>query len=231
MAFYRGPQIVKDGLVLWLDAANNKSYTSGSAIWRDMSGNNNSGSLINGPTFSSANNGSIVFDGVNDYINCGNNSTLNFGTGNFTVSVWFRRVTNIVTNLRLLSKGGASDLAGQAGFAFFGSDTSISFAVNPTGARTIIVAASYVVGEWVNVVGLLERGVSMRSYKNGTLTATEVPPIGSVSNTIDNLNLGRSQNVGLYWPGSISNVQIYNRALTESEVQQNFNALRGRYNL
>jgi hypothetical protein len=87
MAFYRGPQIVKDGLVLWLDAANNKSYTSGSAIWRDMSSNNNSGSLINSPAFSSANNGSIVFDGVDDYVNCGIGSLLNI-TSSVTLMCW-----------------------------------------------------------------------------------------------------------------------------------------------
>jgi hypothetical protein len=64
---YTGPSIVTDGMVLSLDAANTKSYVSGSTVWRDMSGNEYSGSLINGPTFSNVNGGSIVFDGVDDY--------------------------------------------------------------------------------------------------------------------------------------------------------------------
>lgn len=69
MGFYRGPHIVTDGLVLALDAANPTSYPGSGTTWRDLSGNNNSGSLVNGPTFNSVNGGSIVFDGSNDYVN------------------------------------------------------------------------------------------------------------------------------------------------------------------
>ena len=69
MGFYRGANVVTDGLVLSLDAANPKSYVSGSTTWYDLSGNNYSGSLVNGPTFSSANCGTIVFDGVDDIVN------------------------------------------------------------------------------------------------------------------------------------------------------------------
>ena len=68
MAFSYSPKIITDGLVLYLDAANPYSYVSGSTVWNDISRTMTSGSLINGPTFSSANNGSIVFDGVNDYV-------------------------------------------------------------------------------------------------------------------------------------------------------------------
>ena len=67
MATIGGSNIVTNGLVLALDAANRRSYISGSFVWNDISGNRNSGSLINGPTFDSANGGSIVFDGTNDY--------------------------------------------------------------------------------------------------------------------------------------------------------------------
>ena len=93
MAFFRGPNVVTNGLVLALDAANTKSYVSGSTTWNDLSGNNNSGSLVNGPTFNSANLGSIVFDGVDDYINCGNSSTLNI-TETFTISLWINSTRN-----------------------------------------------------------------------------------------------------------------------------------------
>jgi len=197
--------------------------------WADRSGNLNHGELVNGPTFSSANGGSITFDGINDYVNIGNPTSLNFGTGSFTVSLWFRRFSNVTTNLRLLAKGASGDTAGDAGFAFFGADTGISFAVNPTGARTIISAASYSVNEWVNVVGLVERGISMRTYKNGALTASTTAPGGSVTGTA-NLEIGRIPTT-LYWPGNVSNVTLYNRALTAAEIQQNYNATKGRYGL
>jgi hypothetical protein len=66
MGFYRGPQIVRDGLVLYLDAANTKSYHGSGTTWSDLCGNGNDGTLINEPTFDSGNLGSIQFDGADD---------------------------------------------------------------------------------------------------------------------------------------------------------------------
>jgi hypothetical protein len=63
-----GPNIVTDGLVLALDAGSKKSYAGSGTTWKDLSGNGNNGTLVNGPTFNSANGGSIVFDGVDDYV-------------------------------------------------------------------------------------------------------------------------------------------------------------------
>ena len=71
MAFNRGPKIVTQGLVLALDAASNNSYPGSGTTWKDLSGNNNTGTLVNGPTFSSANGGTFILDGSNDYINAG----------------------------------------------------------------------------------------------------------------------------------------------------------------
>jgi len=78
MSFNFSPKIVTDGLVLYLDAANTKSFISGSTTWNDISKNKNDGTLINGPTFNPNNMGSIVFDGLNDYVNCGKNSSILF---------------------------------------------------------------------------------------------------------------------------------------------------------
>lgn len=72
MSIYGGPDIITDGLVFCLDAANSKSYPGTGTAWTDLSGNDNNGTLTNGPTFDSSNGGSIVFDGVNDQVNCGN---------------------------------------------------------------------------------------------------------------------------------------------------------------
>ena len=62
---YTGPNIVTDGLVLYLDAANPKSYPGSGTVWKDLSGNGNHFNLINGPSF---NNFYINFDGVDDYV-------------------------------------------------------------------------------------------------------------------------------------------------------------------
>ena len=82
--------IVSDGLVLWLDAGITPSYPTSGTTWTDLSGNNNNGTLVNGPTYSSTNGGSLVFDGTNDYVNISNSSSFNFGSGDFTVESWIR---------------------------------------------------------------------------------------------------------------------------------------------
>jgi hypothetical protein len=105
MAGSVAPNMVTDGLVLYLDAANTKSYISGSTIWNDISTGGNNGSLTNGPTFNNGNGGSIVFDGTNDYVNLG--STLNFSNYNssgFTISFWVKINSTIQTNKYLFSK-------------------------------------------------------------------------------------------------------------------------------
>jgi hypothetical protein len=230
MAAKLGPSIINNGLVLDLDAADINSYIGSGTSWKDMTGNGNSGTLVNGPSFSSANGGSIVFDGIDDYINCGNGNAINFGSGDFSVEMWFTRYTNATTNLRLLSKGAESDASGSAGFAFFGSDGGINFAINPSGTRHIISAASYSVGEWVHVVGVVQRGSTMRTYKNAVLTNSATAPAGSVSNASINLNIGRSPESNIcYWAGKIAIVRIYNKNLTATEILQNFNSLKARF--
>jgi hypothetical protein len=84
--------IVKDGLILDLDAAKRDSYPGTGTTWNDISGNQNNGTLVNGPTFNSGNGGSIVFDGVNDYANLSDPMSLRLETFNFTLSLWFLTV-------------------------------------------------------------------------------------------------------------------------------------------
>ena len=88
MAGKVGPDISENGLVLYLDAGNRASYSGSGTTWTDLSGNSNTGTITNGPTFSAANLGSIVFDGTNDRVNFSTNSVFNFGTGNFSVFSW-----------------------------------------------------------------------------------------------------------------------------------------------
>ena len=110
---FTGPNIIRDGLVLHLDAANEKSFRSGATTWFDLSGRGNNGTLTNGPTFNSANGGSIVFDGTNDHINMGNILNNVFAGTNvkYTISVWVKfDVLNIDTNYAMFSKIGDGNL-------------------------------------------------------------------------------------------------------------------------
>ena len=108
MAYRNGPKIVTDGLVLCLDAAIGKSYPGSGTSWTDLSGNGNNGTLVNGPTFSSANGGSIVLDGVNDYI-----STTSISISTFTYEGWlYNNLTGGSTNYGYFFSG--SDCIGLA---------------------------------------------------------------------------------------------------------------------
>ena len=86
---YSFGKIVTDGLVLCLDAADRNSYVSGSSTWRDVAGSNN-GTLTNGPTFSSANGGSLVFDGVDDSVI---SPPPVVGSTGITIIIWFKSLS------------------------------------------------------------------------------------------------------------------------------------------
>ena len=228
MAFFRGPNVVTNGLVLALDAANTKSYVSGSTTWNDLSGNNNSGSLVNGPTFNSANLGSIVFDGVDDYINCGNSSTLNI-TETFTISLWINSTRNNIQSYILDKDTDAySIIIGyQLGFVNF-----YNGGYQPTAATTQISISNNI---WTNIVyskDLNSLSNNWNGYKTGSsvFTATR-----SFTNNVsaNQLNLGttRPGGLNLAYGGSIATTQIYNRALSASEIAQNYNAQKSRFNL
>ena len=94
MGLSHSPSLVLSGLTLCLDAANTKSYVGSGTTWTDLSGNSNTGTLTNGPTYSSANGGSIVFDGTNDYATISFNSVFNVTSNPFTVIVWNKKNTS-----------------------------------------------------------------------------------------------------------------------------------------
>ena len=87
MSFKYGNGMVTDGLIFYLDAANPRSFVSGSTSWYDMTRNSNNGTLTNGPTYDSSNGGAVVFDGSNDYINFGNSSAVQQSSGTLSASI------------------------------------------------------------------------------------------------------------------------------------------------
>jgi len=122
-----GGNIVTDGLIFYLDAANTKSYVNGSTIWDDLSRGENNGELVNGPTFDTSNGGSIVFDGVDDYVNF---TSLNPITSNnpFTLSSWLNVKTHTTYGISIYignaSVGGSAYL-GYVSIAQNGTNSSI----------------------------------------------------------------------------------------------------------
>ena len=236
MGLAHSPRIVTDGLVLALDAGNTKSYPGTGTTWTDISRNGNDGTLTNGPTFDIANGGSLVFDGTNDKIVVPYNSNLN--PSNVTISVWFKRTATI--NYSHFAGLPASNSVWNPpyvsyGIEFIGTTDQpsliLGFSDNTFSYTTATASASTAVGSWVNVVGTYDKSFS-KIYVNGQLITSNAQT-KTLLTTNANFILGtETQNTSVYpLNGNISQVSIYNRALSASEVKQNFNALRGRFGI
>lgn len=235
MAFRYSPKIVSDGLVFYVDAANPKSFISGDTTWGDMSGDNN-GTLTNGPTFDSDNGGSIVFDGTDDYVDFGD--VFNFErTDPFSLDCWVN--TNDYTKFQYpISK--LSNSLGNRGWGFNIRDNGeISFLlINTSGGNNQIRVDSDAVitsnNTWYHIVITYdgssdESGVNI--YVNGGLINFTVIFNNLSSTTIGstNLQISGSDGTNSVFDGNISNIKIYNKELSSTEVLENYNALKPRF--
>jgi len=224
---FTGPNISTDGLVLSLDAANSRSYPGSGTTWTDLSGNGNNGTLTNGPTFNSANGGSIVFDGADDYCFMTGFSTANF----MTLCCWFR--TSVQQNNRYVVAFGANIGTGNNGFDLTFQDTQIGSYIATTGAGSgaNLYTTSYYDNQWHNLVTSYD-GSAARTYYDGVLVATRSGMSGNLNiEATKRLNIGSWVNNGANANCRISSVIIYNRAITATEVLQNYNSQKSRFNL
>ena len=226
MSFNNGPTVITNGLVLALDAGDRNSYNSGSLTWFDLTGTNN-GTLTNGPTFNSGSGGSIVFDGVDDYVNIPNNAALNSNIG--TVSIWFNYTSAPGNGSVILGKTDINGSFNGLGISIY--QGSLGGQIKGNGAPTTNISGSSIsTNTWYNYIIKYTSGVSYSSYLNGSLIGTNT--LLAFTFSTQPLRLARS--VDTYWStfgGQIPNVQIYNRALSSTEVLQNYNATKGRFGL
>ena len=224
MAGSAGPDLVQNGLVLALDAADKLSYLGTGTVWYDLSGNANTGTLTNGPTFSQANGGAIVFDGVDDYVNIPNNSSFNV-TDNISVEMWVRIETTQSNNLGFLIKY-------ADGYLFYITGVNKVFTLdsrNGDGTYYRTAGTTNIQdGVWKYLVGQ-KNGLSYRVYVNGVLEGSVTAnSIGSLAGNVD-LKLGTDG--ATYLNGRIATFKIYNRALSATEILQNYNATKARFGL
>ena len=235
---WRGPNIVRDGLVLYLDAGSPNSYQGTGTIWKDISKvNQNNGTLINGPTFDSGNGGSIVFDGTNDTVDFGN--VLNLGINDLTINQWIKITSSLVSTTCSLSK---AFLGGQNyRYALLYNGTAIRpFFQGNGGADIQPTTPSLNINQWYNVTVIFNRSSSINVFVNGiqqTLTGN------NVISQWDGLNFqspnpfrvgsytGSGNSIQFPFPGFISTTLVYFKALSAQEVLQNYNATKGRFGL
>jgi hypothetical protein len=238
MGIAYNPRIVTDGLVLALDAGNTKSYPGSGTSWSDVSANGNNGTLTNGPTYSSSYGGSLSFDGVNDYV-ATNNFSIDFGTGSFTLCAWIITSNNTQQG-KIINKGQSIAFPqGSKGYSlrFYGrAFFSVGDGTTFTSLATVNVN-DIPNNTWKYFVGVCNRSTNIQSiYIDGITNNNASIQYGSTSNpnaelTIGNLERGIYGTDSEFFNGNISQVSIYNRALSAAEVQQNFNATRGRFGI
>lgn len=225
MATNYNPRIVTNGLVLCLDAGNIKSYPGSGTTWTDISGQNNTGTLTSGPTYSSTNGGSIVFDGTDDYVQC---PLVSSAITNITMT-GFVNVTLSKKGAFFRNGGGSTGYAiGQGSTTFDGNGDNI-IGLFP-GRRWIATSSAYSAG-WQLVTFILDSSSVVSGYLNTTPITfpTGVTPNTPTSNFYLGRNVGDEPSGVRAMTGSIAQFMFYNRVLSAAEVTQNFNALRGRF--
>lgn len=198
--------IVRNGLVLDLDAAKRDSYPKTGNVWTDISGNGNTGTLTNSPTYNSGNGGNIQFDGTNQYVLMNNKPT----PTQFSILAWIN-IGSINSGYRTIY---ADNVKG-----FWLNNRIISYYPVFNGISTLNTNQWYYITVTYN-------GTSVISYINGVLDKSANATTGLPSTV--STGIGGHDNIE-FFNGNISNIQIYNRALSSTEVQQNYNALKGRY--
>ena len=225
------PDVVANGQVLGLDAGSTNSYPGpgNGTVWYDLSGNNNN-ATINGATYDPTNGGVMSFDGVNDYADAGNGISLNM-TSEVTIGAWIKR--------------GAATASWQGVVGKNSSYWNISngYGIRQTPSGTLQVwegsgitnADSYLnvscaVDEWCYIALTYKSGVGGNVWKNGAPVAGTLPDRGNIAVATTNFKIGIIETSG-FFKGYVPVAHVYNRALTASEIQQNFNSIRSRYGL
>lgn len=238
MSTIAGPNLVRDNLVLELDAGNIKSYRGTGTTWNDKSGNNYIGVLNNGPTFNTGSLGSLVFDGTDDY----GYITGSFGTySNFTVSFWIN-INTLLNHRGIFVMKNASDSTdyNSNNFAihtisggYFGMECNNLFGGNTSRNNTVIYQktshCTVVCNQSSNLVTYYLNGVADGTQPiTSTVTFNDHNLLFLACRQFSATGVNNYQNP---LAGTLFNYLFYNRALSPSEVLQNYNAVRSRFGL
>jgi hypothetical protein len=230
---WRGPNIVKDGLLIYSDPSSPNSYYSlqGGTSLKDISGNVNNGSLTNTPTFSTTVGGMFTFNGTSQYITFGNANQLKITVG--TINCWFRATSGNSSYRGIFVKQNAwglflvdNILAAFDWGNYYATNFNIAFGLRSTGINLGT-------NTWTNVAMTFTETIGNPS-NNTIIYINGLPVFTTTTRNQDQLNplhLAYANFTGQYLVGSIAQSIVYNRVLTASEIKQNFNATRSRFGI
>ncbi len=218
--------IITSSLAIYLDAYIPSSYTNGSNTWYDLSGNNNNFTLINSVNTGSES-GSIILSG-NNFVYSNKNSYELGITDQATYSGWLN-VTAFSPSANLISDYEAFP-SNRGMMVRFNNATSVDFYVYPGNYRITYTTSSFSTNTWYNLSGVVS-GSLMFLYINGNQVASR--SLGTqIVNSNASFKIGTRGDTGATFSNErVSNVQVYTRALSDVEILQNYNALKGRFGL
>jgi hypothetical protein len=225
MGISAGPQIIRDtSLVLALEASDqNSNDRYQGRVWTDLSGNNTSGSIINGPSLNNDSYGSFNFNGINSYISTSTNLTLS----NATLLCWIKRNGNQNRYRSLLFSRGSSLATGFS----FGPSNQLGYHWNDT-ITTYDWSSGLTIPDntWCMIALTITSttGIAYLGVGDTITSATNTTTHNTATSL--NFNIGADPNGGRYFNGSIANIEIYNRALSATEIQSNYNQYKTRFN-
>lgn len=235
VAYYGGT--TSPGLVLYMDAGKPDCYPGYGTTWRSVArGNNVSGSLINGVVFTTNSGSAMIFDGVDDYVSVVPPTT---SQTEITITIWYYKTTikqSFVLNARN-SAGGR-----EYSFNLPWNDSSVYWDCGNNGGndnntvpnydRISKLASSTEYLGWNHWAFWKNTSIGMKIYRNGIEWQSGAGSrlIGPVINL--DIARGIAEGVNVYYDnGTVSNLQIYNRALSAAEILQNYNTQKGRFGL
>ena len=237
------PNIVTNSLVLNLDAGFTPSYPTTNTTWYDLSSSGNNSELINGPTFSTVNGGSIVFDGIDDKVSCPASSTIDFTTtDNFSVETFCYATSRSGSGMIPIVERYYWATQGKGGYGIrltnYGSINPLFFitGVVPNVGQTdyaVQATTTWVSNTWYHIVGTKNSSGTLKIYINGVLENISLTN-NIIPLTSDDYPLmigARGDTRDQYSNSRIGAVRIYRKELTASEVLQNYNAQKSKYGL
>jgi len=221
MGVHGGPDIVEDGLIFAVDAGNGQSYVSASLDTFSLV-SSTTGSLINDVSGSMGSKDSWDFDGTDDYIDCGDISTLN-AASTLSLSFWGKKATGDILGIE------AFNTATNKIILYWWSTDTMYWGVRNTGTPTAASSALADFSNWHHFAGTYEGSSgTIKLYVDGSLVDTETGAPAATTDLSSYFKIAKANGTS-FGTGQISNVQLYNKSLTAAEVLQNYNATKERF--
>jgi hypothetical protein len=231
MAYGVGPNLVRDGLVLYLDAANPKSYPGSGTHWNDLTGGGNGGTLVNGVGYTSDNGGAMVFDGVDDWLNIPNADRLVKGKTQLSMGVMVKFTS--LTFLGVIIGVPRYNCTKNIVITAFENGNITFYNDNLVTCLSISLSSYIELNKWIYIVGTFNgTTTSLYAIKDNILSSASGTLVTGTTNDFNDYNvfgvMGKGAN---YLGGELSSAFVYDKALTPQEILQNYNATKSRFNL